>query len=294
MEYQKNIFGESVPAKVVGLQILLNTLFGERDFIPCNAEFCEQELKRSEVYLHKDKPYCRDCYIEVSGIEVRECWECLETIIFEGEYKEDFVEVDVFDSPFDTVPLKQFFHATEEYDEDQNCYRRAFDTGWGDFRLFVCDDCGRIINRQCPSNGWHSYVKTIDYDGNEICLDCYEKDILENGVPFESFKSGKVEGMFAPKAEENGYEVVEGFKMFFINNRSSANEYCKKAIELIYAGYNILNDYERMAIGGLEGYVTMWAKKVRGADLKFKPISEECKGEKDSEDGSCSCYKYQN
>jgi hypothetical protein len=95
-----------------------------------------------------------------------------------------------------------------------------------------------------------------------VCLQCYEKRILENGISRESFEDGKIEGMFSPDAYEHGFVPVEDFQDVHITGQDSVDAYCAKAISLIDAGNIVLTDYERLAIGGLEGYVSLYAKKI--------------------------------
>lgn len=50
------------------------------------------------------------------------------------------------------------------------------------------------------------------------------------------------------------------FHDYFVGSGVEARRYNSKALQLIAVGGKVLTGYERMAIGGLEGYITMFAK----------------------------------
>ena len=136
----------------------------------------------------------------------------------------------------------------------ESCGDLLFDGGWGDFRYFTCPDCDRTICEQNPANGWHIQYRRVDDE--QICLRCFEKTILANGIPREDFEAGKLTGMFFSTGNseplEAGYQVVEGFDDKRIASEQGAQIVCHKALELIDLGYKVVVGYESMAIGGLE------------------------------------------
>jgi len=117
-----------------------------------------------------------------------------------------------------------------------------------------------MVISQCPSNGWHSYVRIVD-DCDEVCLKCYEEGIYENGLPVEQFRAGKIPGMFFNRGEleEHGYQPVDDWQDKHIRGQDDADRFCAAAIRLINEGRKVAVDYESMAIGGLEGYVSLYA-----------------------------------
>ena len=191
-----------------------------------------------------------------------ECFQCGNLGSPRRMYK-----LDVYDDPWQEAPKQVYLHQSvprafaKQYPNHRHdsCQDLLFDTGWGDFRYFTCDSCGRIVIRQCPRNGWHSYVH-ITEDGEEICLKCYEQECYK-GLPRASFENGQIPGMFFNRGdlEEHGYGPVVGFDNFKVDGRDGAKQFCDKAIEMIDAGHRVAVDYERMAIGGIEGYVTLYA-----------------------------------
>lgn len=132
----------------------------------------------------------------------------------------------------------------------------------GDFSYFWCHECEREICGQHPRNGWHIQYRT--YDDEQVCLSCYQDLIFENGVEREKLEDGQIPGMFFScgnlEPKEAGYEEVPGFTDYFANTQERVDEFRNKALELMEDGRKIVIGYERMAYGGLEGYVTLMAK----------------------------------
>ena len=89
---------------------------------------------------------------------------------------------------------------------------------------------------------------------------------MEEGLEFEREKleTGRIPGMFFScgntEAREAGYIEVVGFTNYFVGSREAADRFRKKALELIDEGQKVVVAYERLAIGGGEGYVTLLAK----------------------------------
>jgi hypothetical protein len=104
-------------------------------------------------------------------------------------------------------------------------------------------------------------------DDEEICLRCYQEKLLDEGHEFEREKleSGQLPGMFFsygnPEPKQAGYVDVPGFSNYFINDGDKADRFRKRALELMDDGYKVVIGYERLAIGGSEGYVTLMAKE---------------------------------
>jgi hypothetical protein len=196
------------------------------------------------------------------------CWQCGEPI----EINAPYTKIELYDSPYDSSGHEEAFHVENGEQDYDSCYDRLTDTGWADFRYFDCEICHRMICRQSPRNGWHTQVRLINDGASEICLRCYEEDILENGIDQESFEEGKISGLFLNDADlaEKGFERVEGFHYVHIQSKSSARLYCEKALKLIEDGFIVATNYERMAIGGLEGYVSMWVKKTRPSSVIYE------------------------
>lgn len=64
-----------------------------------------------------------------------------------------------------------------------------------------------------------------------------------------------------PEPKAAGFLEVEGFRNYFIAGSVAAHRYnTHDALSLIDSGNKVITAYERLAIGGLEGYVTMMAK----------------------------------
>lgn len=181
---------------------------------------------------------------------------------------------EVYDSPWQEKPDTIYvcrdrvgmqknldYHGNTRYYE--SCEELLTDTSWADFRYFECDGCHRMVISQCPSNGWHSYVR-YDYDlGEQVCLKCFEEQQLAEGANYEQLRKNTLPGMFfdTDDLENAGFKPIEHFESRFVGGTDDAEPICRKAMSLMDAGRKVVVNYERMAIGGLEGYVTLWASR---------------------------------
>lgn len=197
----------------------------------------------------------------------RVCEECNRT-----EPKGGMTQIDIYDLPWHDKPRKAYFckQAPEGLAHDhgiKSCAEMLYNHGNGDFGYFECCECHRTICEQHPGNGWHVQYRTLDGDdynpGEEkICLRCYEKKILEEGLPRQGFAAGHLEGMFFnrgnPELAEAGYR--QELDNVFVSGTAKAHEICKQALDLIDTGNQVVIGYESMGIGGSEGYISMFSK----------------------------------
>lgn len=174
--------------------------------------------------------------------------------------------LELFDSPFDKEPRRVFIHTHHWEGEPyagRSCIDLLQDTSWDDFRYFQCPKCGRWICRQYPGNGWHSQMKpdlTSPYyeEAEDICNSCYEREILKNGISLEALKRFGLSGTFLDQNElrDEGWEPIQEFHI--------TSEDQKELVEKIWKDrqdkMKLLIDYDSMAIGYLEGYITVWGK----------------------------------
>lgn len=129
---------------------------------------------------------------------------------------------------------------------------------------FWCEPCDREICEQNPANGWMVQYRRVDHQ--QICLSCYQDRLLEEGLEFEREKleKGEIPGMFFSydnlEAREAGYREVPGFMDYLVNSQGKADRLIRKALKLIDQGKKAVIGYERLAIGGSEGYVTLMVK----------------------------------
>ena len=101
------------------------------------------------------------------------CHECGQTI----KRKEDFTTLEIYKNPWGE-PMEIRLH-TENYicqDYRISCEQALYDEQWADFRYFGCSICKRTIIRQCPSNGWQSYVRETIIDDDNIRADYLSDD----------------------------------------------------------------------------------------------------------------------
>jgi hypothetical protein len=161
----------------------------------------------------------------------------------------------VYETPWDDAPIEKIFCS-------DNCAETYLYEP--PFAYFWCSLCEREICEQNPMNGWHIQHRT--YDGEPVCLSCYRDLILENGVEIEKLAAGQIPGMFFNSgntdAKAAGYREVPGFSNFFVSDRIQADAFCRKALDLMDADKKVIVGYERLALGGEEGYVTLMVKET--------------------------------
>lgn len=160
-----------------------------------------------------------------------------------------------YDTPWDKDPKALKFCS----DDCADIY--MYEEPWA---YFWCQQCDREITEQNPMNGWMVQYRTVDDE--QICLSCYQDKILEEGLEFEKVKieRGEIPGMFFSygnlEALNSGYEDLPEFKNYFINTQERADELRRKVMDLMGQGKKVVIGYERLAIGGSEGYVTLMVK----------------------------------
>ena len=191
-----------------------------------------------------------------SRVKCDECWEPVR------KGSRGSIDLEVWDRPFDESSRTITLHHDPTYSRYGVCSERIYDGSWGDFRYFECSGCNRIVCEQNPSNGWHTQYRIIDeYD--QICLKCYSEHVLEYGIDRESVENGQLSGMFFshgnPEPREAGYEPL-GDR--FIRSTDSANAVCREVLALMDSGYQVVIGYESMAIGALEGTVSLHRKAM--------------------------------
>jgi hypothetical protein len=179
--------------------------------------------------------------------------------------KKELIRPELFDLPWHDKPRIAYFcrEAPRDIQERagvESCAELLTQHGWSDFRYFTCCVCDRIICEQHPGNGWHTQYR--ERGDEQICLRCYEKEILTEGIPREKFEEGHLEGMFFSgdnhELRDAGFVAVVDYA--HVSGTASAKDLCKQAIELIDSGKLVVIGFESMAIGGLEGNISMWAK----------------------------------
>jgi len=188
----------------------------------------------------------------------------------------DMDQVELFESPFDDEPIPDTWVCTvgDANGHGQSCAELLNDSSYTDFHYEECVVCGRTITVRNPDNGWMSFFRNLTDEYGEwigqICLRCYEEDLLENGLSDVSLESGEISGMFFSgdnhELYDAGFECVHDYE--FVNSPKKAQELCAEGVELKKQCYVVVFGFERMAIGNSEGTVSMW-KKLKNVDKEF-------------------------
>jgi hypothetical protein len=171
--------------------------------------------------------------------------------------KEKKIKLEYFDDPWATEPHTGVVHSANNIGYGCTCYDALFDSSFADFRYFTCSVCERVVISQCPDNGWRSYKRTEAESGEEICVACWQKNMLENGL-----KEDELTGDFFNSSDLSlhSWVPVPGGQMF-INSKRGQEELGNFVKDLFAKGLKVLIDYNRVAIGGLEGSLTVYSKR---------------------------------
>ena len=198
--------------------------------------------------------------------KIVQCYEC------ERERPIDVMDsYELFDTPWDNEGSLHYFcsdefgHAVEENDPKSSwnyydsCSEVLFDTSWADFRYFNCADCYRTICEQNPRNGWHVQYR-IEDECEQICLQCFQTQILAYGVSRDVIENGEISGLFFNYNDP----LLEGWDKFidyrFIASHGDKDSLLAEVLKNMDNGYKVVIGYENMSIGGLEGSVSVYRK----------------------------------
>lgn len=189
------------------------------------------------------------------------CYECGEKFKKSDTLKSGRkVILDIVNNPWAAEPRTIAVHANNDDDDDGqgSCLDKLTDTSWSNFRLFTCGNCGRLVSRQCNSDGHRSYVKIVN--GEEICVACYHKDVLQNGMSVD-FSDGIPGDFFNPAdIEAYGWEPVNHIQNYHVKHPTTIDQVKKTAADLAAKERLILIDYDDMATTYTEGFISMFSK----------------------------------
>jgi hypothetical protein len=198
-----------------------------------------------------------------TGRRIYRCEQCNEV-----KLKKELEQHNIYDLPWHDQPYKAYFCkvAPEDYSAE-SCFEALMDHGAnGDSCYFECCECHRIISEVHPA-GLMIQFRRVGGDAynpgeDQICLRCYEKQILAEGHPRSDFENGSLPGMFFNSG--NPELLDAGFKQelddVLVNGRAKAGEICQQAIALIDVGNMVVIGFERMSEFGGEGYISMFSK----------------------------------
>lgn len=199
----------------------------------------------------------------------------------------------IVDKPDDTTECNEFYnlYCFTELMIDPEFYSRPFDTApdgllyscWfavdcmrgsvysKDFAYFDCDCCNRTICEQNPSNGWMSQGRFYPDDDScsMICNKCFEEEMFEKGVDVsEVLRCRTIPGTFfvTSELEEKGFFEVEDMQDVLVGAGRFGSQDESVFFNLLADKEAALKDhivvfnYESMSIGGMGGYISVWAK----------------------------------
>ena len=200
------------------------------------------------------------------------CYECGRERPIESTY-----EYELFSTPWDESGTTEYLchdefghselmkkDGEEPYDSwkyYESCSEILTDSSWADFRYFECEGCYRMVCEQNPSNGWHVQYR-IEDECIQVCLKCYQDNILEFGISRESVENGEIAGMFFNYDDPVLKDWDKFIEYRFIASGRDKDELLDEVLENMDSGYKVIIGYERLGIGGGEGSVSVYRKLV--------------------------------
>lgn len=144
---------------------------------------------------------------------------------------------------------------------DESCKTEFFESPYH-FAHQFCEKCEEWIPKHNPQNGWRGFF--VSFEGDTVCVGCYQNHLLENGQPEDDFiRSSSIKGgdfFSTSELREAGYEEVEGLTRFRIRSKNDAREFNARAAQMVTYSSKVITSYDSLGLGGIEGYVTLWAK----------------------------------
>lgn len=216
-----------------------------------------------------DRPFSElRAMMEASG---QECWACgRKGLVHDG--LTGLLPLEVYSSPWDDEPITIYVHDNENLKPYTwtPCREATTSPDVTDFHYFTCEGCYRDVIVRNPRNGWHNYSRIVN-ECEEWCLRCVEEVLKQEGIAgFEVeleglFERGRLFGMFfsVGELEGEGWEPEPGFHDAHITTEEQAMDLAARGQALHQRRRRIIIAYESMAIGGLEGYVTLFSKEPR-------------------------------
>lgn len=182
--------------------------------------------------------------------EKNKCDQCGEIITNES----NMIQTEVYNSAFDTESETLYFC-------DEECESNFFDDGE---TYFFCERCNRNVIRQV---GYNSHYRVVN--GETMCVQCYQEEILKNGMHKESFEGSMISGMFFNRGNKEVLSVgFKEYKSVFVTGTKTAEELNKELKELNET-QKIVIAFENLSIIGNEGHIIIYIKDRETKTIKL-------------------------
>ena len=168
-------------------------------------------------------------------------------------FKELMIPLETYSTPFDEFPEIRHYIS---YDGIDGLMGRVYSR---DFAYFECPRCGRIICEQNPKNGYHVQCKFIEDEDGYVCNSCYETQLLEIGSSRKKLENYELDGLFLDNEDLYEFEELQNIPSFV--NGSNLKHVCDLILETVKPEEVFLIQYNRLGLGGGEGYITVYKKK---------------------------------
>ena len=145
-------------------------------------------------------------------------------------------------------------------------------TSLGEFPYVECEECDRLVCYRNPRNGWDVQFRNHPRKKNrgDVCVSCYKDIVLRKGQKEKDFvdDSERIHGgVFFSHSdlEQAGFVSDPDFTHFHVRCGNDAEKFNNQAANRIAEGKKVVVDWGSMAIGGFEGYISLFVKSEDGA-----------------------------
>jgi hypothetical protein len=187
--------------------------------------------------------------------KVKTKYDCIyDEILGEDIYPTSYVNTrEVYLRSYDQNPtlLKSIYDLNEIYEYES-------------FKFFDCEYCNRTICEQNPNNGWETQYQILkiheDYP-EQICNDCIRLMVVKQDSKINNPEFIRSNESF-PLLWDSPPEGWQEEKYVVIKSPADYNEFLNELIKLTENGFSVYVKINSMAIGGLEGGLTVYKKKM--------------------------------
>lgn len=221
---------------------------------------------------------------EENGDNICVCDEC------EEEFEEDeAIESFVYDRPSGEESHLNFC--------SENCQEEYL--SHPEFPYLECFHCHRLVCYRNPSNGYHGQFHKHPFEEdqsgtfNEVCETCHASLVLSKGQKLADFVNKRGEalpkisgGVWFDEEAFSGYLCDPDFDRFRVSCGNDAIEFNSRAADHINAGKKVVVSLDSMAIGGIEGRVSLFhtnAEEEESESTSKRPRDEGDEGDKEGE-----------
>jgi hypothetical protein len=170
-----------------------------------------------------------------------------------------------------------------------------------EFPYLECFHCHRFVCYRLPTNGYHTQFRDHPFEDKtsgvftEVCEACYSSLVANKGQELDDFLNNQGEprtqirgGVWFDEKEFQDYMCDPDFDRYKVSCGREAMLFNARAGDHIKAGRRVVTCLDSMAIGGLEGRISLFHAMPKGnneEDVNEEDVNEEDPREQDEGGG---------